>query len=64
MASSFEKTQVELDLLTDVDMLLMIREGIRGGIWNTIHGCAKANNEYMSDYEDNKESSYLKLLGH
>ena len=29
MASLFKKTEVELELLTDVDMLLMVQEGIR-----------------------------------
>ena len=59
MADSFKKTQVELDLLTDVDMLLMIDKGIKRGICNTIHHYAKANNKYMSDYDENRESSYL-----
>ena len=27
-----KKTGVELELLTDIDMLLMVAEGIRGGI--------------------------------
>ena len=30
MASSFKKTKVILDLLTDADMLLMVEKGIRG----------------------------------
>ena len=29
------------------------------GIFNTIHRCAKANNKYMSEYDENKESSNL-----
>ena len=32
MASSFKKTKVKLDLLTDIDMLLMVEKGIRRGI--------------------------------
>ena len=32
MASSFKKTKVKLDLLTDIDMLLMVEKDIRGGI--------------------------------
>ena len=31
------KTEVKLQLLTDVDVLLMIEEGIRGGICHSIH---------------------------
>ena len=32
-----KKTNVKLELLTDYDMLLMVEEGIRGGICHTIH---------------------------
>ena len=39
-------------------MLLMIEKGIRGGICQSIHSYAKANNKYMKNY--NKDiSSYL-----
>ena len=40
-------------------MLLMVEKGIRGGICNTIHRYAKANNKYMKDYNKDKESSYI-----
>ena len=55
----FKKTEVKLDLLTDIDMLLMVEKGIRGGICHSIYQYAKANNKYMKDYDKNKESSYL-----
>ena len=56
-----KKTEVQLDLLADIDMLLVVEEGIRGGICNAIHQYAKPNNKYMKDYDKNKESSYLKF---
>ena len=55
--AALKKTQVKLDLMTDIDMLLMIEEGIRGGICNSIHWYAKVNNKYMKGYGKNKESS-------
>ena len=43
-------------------MLLMVEEGIRGGICYSIHRYAKANNKYMENYDENKESSYIQYL--
>ena len=57
-----KKTNVKLELLTDYDMLLMVEEGIRGGICHSIHRFAKANNKYMENYDENKESSYIQYL--
>ena len=59
MASSFKKTKVKLDLLNDIDMLLMIEKGIIGGIYHSIYWYARANNKYLKDYGNNKESLYL-----
>ena len=57
-----KKTNVELELITDYDMLLMIEDGIRGGICHAIQQYAKANNKYMKDYNKDKESSYIQYL--
>ena len=57
-----KKAGVELELLTDYDMLLMIEEGIRGGICHAVHRYAKANNRYMKNYDKSKESSYIQYL--
>ena len=37
MTSSLKKTKVKLDLLTDINMLLMVDKCIRGGICHVIH---------------------------
>ena len=58
--AALKKTAVNLELLTDIDMLLMVKKRIRGWIFHAIHRYAKANNKYMKDYDKNKESSYLK----
>ena len=43
-------------------MLLIVEEGIRGGICHSIHRYAKANNKYMKNDDENKESSYIQDL--
>ena len=62
MVSMFKKIKVELELLTDIDMLLMVEKGTRGGICQAIHRHAKANNKYMKNYNNDVMSSYLMYL--
>ena len=52
--AALKKTEVKLDLLTDIDMLLMVEKGIRGGICHAIDMICK--NKYMRYYDKNKES--------
>ena len=58
----FKKAEVELELFTNIDMLLMAEKRIRGGICQAIHSYAKANNKYMKNYDKNIKSSYLMYL--
>ena len=63
LQACLKKTNIELKLLTDYDMLLMVEEGIRGGICHSIHQYPKANNKYMKNYNNNnEESSYVQYL--
>ena len=48
-----KKTEVKLELLTDCDMLL---------ICQATHRYAKANCQYMKNYDKSIESSYLAFL--
>ena len=50
---------LQIDLLTDIDRLLMVEKGIRGGICHSVYRYAKADNRYMKDYDKNKESLYV-----
>ena len=42
MTSLFKEKEVKLELLTDVDMLLILEKGIRRGICHVIYRYAKA----------------------
>ena len=55
-------TNVNLELLKDYDMLLMTENCIRGGICQSIHRYAEANNKYMKNYDKNIPSSFLMYL--
>ena len=57
--AALKKTKVKLDLLTDIDMLIMVEKGIRGGICHSIYQYAKTNDKYMKDYDKNKESLHF-----
>ena len=56
------KTSVNLELLTDMNMLLMFENGIRGGICQAIAPYLKANNKYLKNYDKDIPSSFLKYL--
>ena len=58
--AALKKTKVKLDLLTDINIILMVEKDIRGEICHAIYRYAKINNKYMKDYNKNKESPYLK----
>ena len=56
-------TQIQLELLSDPDMLLMIENGIRGGIAPISHRHSKANNEYMiTEFDPAEESKLISYL--
>ena len=57
-----KKTEVELDLLTDMDMHLMIERGMRGGISMVSKRHAKANNPRVEGYEPEQSTSYITYL--
>ena len=57
--AALKKTKIKLDLLTDIDMLLIVEKGIRGVICHLIYRYAKTNKKYVKNYDKNKESSYI-----
>ena len=60
--SMLKIANVKLELLTDVDMLLLIEEGARSGISQAIHKYATANNKYMKKFNKRIISIFLQYL--
>jgi hypothetical protein len=53
-------TGIELELMTDYDMVLMIMDGIRGGLSVCTKRFAEANNKYLPEtFDCNKESTFI-----
>ena len=57
-----KKNEVELELLTNIDTLLMAEKGTRGKICQEMHRYVKTKNKYMKNYHKNTTSSYLMYL--
>ena len=60
--SCMKKTGVNLELLTDENLLLLFEKVIRGGMSNVVQRYAKANNKYMKNYDNTQKSVYLMYL--
>lgn len=52
-------TKVKLQLLDDIDMVLLIEQGIRGGVSMISKKYAKTNNPLVSDYDSSKPNTCL-----
>ena len=62
MEACLKMTNVKIELLTDIDMVLMFEKGLRGGISQAIHRYATANNKYMPNYDSQQLSLFSMYL--
>lgn len=54
-----KETKCTIDLLTDIDMILMIESGVRGGLTQCVTRYVKANNQHLPNFDESQESVYL-----
>ena len=57
-----KKTEIKLDLLSDVDKILFIENGIRGGVSMISNRYGKANNKCMKKYNPGEETKFITYL--
>ncbi|XP_065639485.1 uncharacterized protein LOC136072256 [Hydra vulgaris] len=60
--AALKETKVKLELLNDYDMILMIKQGIRGCISMISDRLGTANNKYIETYNESKESTFIQYL--
>jgi hypothetical protein len=61
--AALKMTEVNLELLSDYDMLLMIKRGVRGGVSTISHRYGKANNKYMgAAFDSSQPSTFIPYL--
>ena len=57
-----KRTKIELDLISDIDMHLLIEKGMRGGISYIAKRHSKTNNKYMQSYDAKKPGKFITYL--
>ncbi|XP_074604049.1 uncharacterized protein LOC141857450 [Brevipalpus obovatus] len=61
-AAAMKYTKAEIELLKDIDMILMVEKGIRGGVSSAVTHHATANQEYLPGFSPYVESSFIIYL--
>ena len=54
--------EVQLELLSDLDMLLMTEQGIREGVSMISMRYSRTNDKYMKDFNSDEKSKFIQYL--
>ncbi|XP_065642665.1 uncharacterized protein LOC136074289 [Hydra vulgaris] len=60
--AALKLTKINLELISDYDMIFMIQNGIRGGISTISNRLGNSNNKYMDNYDETKPSQFIQYL--
>ncbi|GFQ76005.1 uncharacterized protein TNCT_501051 [Trichonephila clavata] len=58
-SAGIKTTNVTLELLTDINMYLMLESGIRGGMCLVSKRYSKANNKYLDNFDEMSPSKFI-----
>ena len=57
-----KKTDIKLELMTDIDIFQLIKKGMCGGVSYITNRYGKANNKHMKEYNEKVLSKYIMYL--
>ena len=55
-------TKAKIELFTDINMVLMTKKGMHGGLTQVVKKHAIANNKYLPTYDKSKKNVLLQYL--
>ena len=51
-------TKIKLQIISDPDMYICFKKGMRGGVSYIFNKYSKSNNKYLKSYDPKQESKY------
>ena len=60
--SMLKMTEIELELMSDIDMFQFIEKGMRGGVSYIANRYGEANNKHIRNFDKTKPTKYITYL--